>query len=360
MRAYRSCASARCGCRSRPLSATRWAASSWRRWRSSSPSRRNTRLCGSCASWAESALTSSTMARAAAAAAHGHPAQHLRGGPRLARGVGLRHLFLGARREPLPLLPLLERLGEAAHGDEREPAQAIGGGEQRIEALRAAQLCDGVGGATGAQMDLPQDEMHGRVVGLNGGGLFGRGAGALEVAAPQGVLRLRNERGRVPRRAARARLLPRIDEGDEPRALEPEQRLGDVEVRFPQRVGDGADVACAVDGGQHLPFRREQVQVPGGPLVRGGEHGDDAEMRDALLDAGPFVDAARPFHEERFRGNAHRGLGGDRKSTRLNSSHVEISYAVFCLKKKKKKKKNTKKKKQRKNTIKKTKKKKHK
>src|SRR5690554_7587406 len=36
------------------------------------------------------------------------------------------------------------------------------------------------------------------------------------------------------------------------------------------------------------------------------------------------------------------GLGGygtgdqDRKSTRLNSSHVRISYAVFCLKKKKK------------------------
>src|SRR5690554_7675147 len=27
------------------------------------------------------------------------------------------------------------------------------------------------------------------------------------------------------------------------------------------------------------------------------------------------------------------GLGKDRKSTRLNSSHVRISYAVFCLKK---------------------------
>src|SRR3712207_7774760 len=27
-------------------------------------------------------------------------------------------------------------------------------------------------------------------------------------------------------------------------------------------------------------------------------------------------------------------LGGDRKSTRLNSSHANISYAVFCLKKK--------------------------
>src|SRR5438874_9553007 len=35
--------------------------------------------------------------------------------------------------------------------------------------------------------------------------------------------------------------------------------------------------------------------------------------------------------------------GEDRKSTRLNSSHVEISYAVFCLKKKKKKKKEKKK-----------------
>src|SRR5690606_41606872 len=34
------------------------------------------------------------------------------------------------------------------------------------------------------------------------------------------------------------------------------------------------------------------------------------------------------------------GRGTDRKSTRLNSSHVKISYAVFCLKKKKKKTKN--------------------
>src|SRR5690242_21368810 len=31
-----------------------------------------------------------------------------------------------------------------------------------------------------------------------------------------------------------------------------------------------------------------------------------------------------------------RPLIGDRKSTRLNSSHMSISYAVFCLKKKKK------------------------
>src|SRR2546426_3011406 len=36
-------------------------------------------------------------------------------------------------------------------------------------------------------------------------------------------------------------------------------------------------------------------------------------------------------------GERARLVQGDRKSTRLNSSHLVISYAVFCLKKKKKK-----------------------
>src|SRR5688572_32273347 len=43
------------------------------------------------------------------------------------------------------------------------------------------------------------------------------------------------------------------------------------------------------------------------------------------------------------------GIEGDRKSTRLNSSHSQISYAVFCLKKKKKKKKQMTRQKQNKN-----------
>src|SRR3712207_8952912 len=34
-------------------------------------------------------------------------------------------------------------------------------------------------------------------------------------------------------------------------------------------------------------------------------------------------------------GDVNTGILGDRKSTRLNSSHANISYAVFCLKKKK-------------------------
>src|SRR3712207_8235481 len=38
-------------------------------------------------------------------------------------------------------------------------------------------------------------------------------------------------------------------------------------------------------------------------------------------------------HIERTREDAELGLRRDRKSTRLNSSHANISYAVFCLKK---------------------------
>src|SRR2546430_6486780 len=46
-----------------------------------------------------------------------------------------------------------------------------------------------------------------------------------------------------------------------------------------------------------------------------------------------------PLHEGvvdiRMIGHDDDAIGGDRKSTRLNSSHSQISYAVFCLKKKK-------------------------
>src|SRR2546422_7052274 len=50
------------------------------------------------------------------------------------------------------------------------------------------------------------------------------------------------------------------------------------------------------------------------------------------------ADANGVFHPVGTYGTAHPT--GDRKSTRLNSSHGYISYAVFCLKKKKKTKKN--------------------
>src|SRR5699024_12305550 len=45
--------------------------------------------------------------------------------------------------------------------------------------------------------------------------------------------------------------------------------------------------------------------------------------------------ATAPFIIDGEENDESTGDVGDRKSTRLNSSHVSISYAVFCLKKKK-------------------------
>src|SRR5438034_6066564 len=69
------------------------------------------------------------------------------------------------------------------------------------------------------------------------------------------------------------------------------------------------------------------------------------EDLDLLRDAIPDVDRGSvsygrwgtSFQMGKTRTNAFLEGVGDRKSTRLNSSHTVISYAVFCLKKKKKK-----------------------
>src|SRR2546426_5675489 len=52
-----------------------------------------------------------------------------------------------------------------------------------------------------------------------------------------------------------------------------------------------------------------------------------AEGGGRILDKGDVV--------AKLHAKARGGLDADRKSTRLNSSHLVISYAVFCLKKKK-------------------------
>src|SRR5436190_9224186 len=54
-------------------------------------------------------------------------------------------------------------------------------------------------------------------------------------------------------------------------------------------------------------------------------------------DLSVFCRRPRRRHECRGRGRELYCFSRDRKSTRLNSSHTVISYAVFCLKKKKKK-----------------------
>src|SRR3712207_8785125 len=62
-----------------------------------------------------------------------------------------------------------------------------------------------------------------------------------------------------------------------------------------------------------------------------GHHGDGSAYEDGLYDRERQVrqDGAKQA------AGVHEQEEGDRKSTRLNSSHANISYAVFCLKKKK-------------------------
>src|SRR3712207_8633464 len=61
----------------------------------------------------------------------------------------------------------------------------------------------------------------------------------------------------------------------------------------------------------------------------------DREQRIAEIvrDGAARAQNERPGERHRKRGEAENRGGVDRKSTRLNSSHANISYAVFCLKK---------------------------
>src|SRR3712207_7243140 len=73
--------------------------------------------------------------------------------------------------------------------------------------------------------------------------------------------------------------------------------------------------------------------------VERGHVQDRREVEERLADDLPqVVDVAEPdveHREEHARARDERRQERDRKSTRLNSSHANISYAVFCLKKKK-------------------------
>src|SRR5690606_16629491 len=113
-----------------------------------------------------------------------------------------------------------------------------------------------------------------------------------------------------PRRSLRRRPVPG------PRRAARQQTDPTAPGRRPSRDGppgdrdDGGALPRLVAGGARVPARADRPRA-----------GRPADLR--RLRADPDGRAARE----------------DRKSTRLNSSHVKISYAVFCLKKKKKSKK---------------------
>src|SRR5699024_12818196 len=99
-------------------------------------------------------------------------------------------------------------------------------------------------------------------------------------------------------------------------------------------LGDGAPVELG--GGDDVvagPGERREGDELGAHPGRGRDRADPTlERGDALVERGDRgiadagVDVAVLLQREQG--------PGDRKSTRLNSSHVSTSYAVFCLKKK--------------------------
>src|SRR3712207_9020891 len=90
-----------------------------------------------------------------------------------------------------------------------------------------------------------------------------------------------------------------------------------------------------------FPYTTLFRSPPRDPAAGGVERGEPAPHAEL---AAAVADQHLVLHDQRRHGHAlaqldlaELGAPQDRKSTRLNSSHANISYAVFCLKKKKRK-----------------------
>src|SRR6266446_7694516 len=111
---------------------------------------------------------------------------------------------------------------------------------------------------------------------------------------------------------------------------EPRRSVSPLCKAVPQRVTPELEYLQA-KWAAHLPYRQAtELLREVLPLDKAISLGS---TRRRILAVGSALDA----EIERDIASGPKLIGGDRKSTRLNSSHLVISYAVFCLKKKKKK-----------------------
>src|ERR1035441_8823371 len=96
--------------------------------------------------------------------------------------------------------------------------------------------------------------------------------------------------------------------------------------------GGGSKAECRQqdDGGQREPA---EAGVQGAEIDGGGEEGGDKQVTTQRVPRRGSDRGLRCPHRSRDGVPSGSGAVTDRKSTRLNSSHLGISYAVFCLKK---------------------------
>src|SRR3712207_8428813 len=96
--------------------------------------------------------------------------------------------------------------------------------------------------------------------------------------------------------------------------------IGDKEAKVENEVGNG--VYLIYEDGHHEPFT-------------GKNDKDGIKSVSIVFDGHSFAVALKDLPKKyALVSNIDECEEGDRKSTRLNSSHANISYAVFCLKKK--------------------------
>src|SRR3989442_8798 len=230
--------------------------------------------------------------------------------------------------------------------------QLADGKARRLE-LRLRQRPEEVGlilpRVPGAQEQVPPSRRvacHARIVARRDGRRL-PGAGAPEERAEFQIavaLKARNRRLPPP-----VRIGERTDDG----AIELPLHVEDV-VRDAERAGDGPRIVRRLrSAAAPEPLRRLVGRGPGRDA-----HGDSDDLvalldeqrgRDGGVDAPAHPDDDSLGHAPECRRSSSQCLAPsssvsrtltrrastlDRKSTRLNSSHVRISYAVFCLKKK--------------------------
>src|SRR5690349_23899529 len=94
----------------------------------------------------------------------------------------------------------------------------------------------------------------------------------------------------------------------------------------PLSLHDALPIYVRLAAGERRPGRDERAGPRPNGTDRERDHAASAprDLGRRLAGAGSSADRSAALSA---------GVGSDRKSTRLNSSHVEISYAVFCLKK---------------------------
>src|SRR5690606_359220 len=152
----------------------------------------------------------------------------------------------------------------------------------------------------------------------------------LQLGSPKGVARLLQRAGRARHRPGEpgevtcipTHALELVEFAAARRAI----RDGRVEARLPPRrpldVLAQHCVSCALAGG----FEPDALlaEVRGTHAFAGLDEPTWQAVLDFIVQGGRALSHYPDFHK----------VVRDRKSTRLNSSHVKISYAVFCLKKK--------------------------